>query len=66
MRQSSDFYLSMAKKQQDLLEKYKRTPSWTNLSVQTKNIAKIEASLPSLDTKADEDHPYQNIFQGIV
>lgn len=64
MRQSSDFYLNMAKKQQGLLEKFKRNASCSSLWFQHKHTVKAEMSFPSLETKADEENPYQNVMQG--
>ena len=58
MRQSSEFYLNVAKKQQSLLEQFKRTASWANIWIENKQTNKIEVSLPTLETKADDENPY--------
>jgi len=66
MRQSSEFYLNIAKKQQNLLEQFKRTSSNKDIGIKSKRCHKVEMSLPSLDTKPDEDNPYQNLFQSKI
>ena len=64
MRQSSEFYLNVAKKQQSLLEQFKRTSSWASIWIENKHSNKIEVSLPTLETKPNDENPYQNLFIG--
>jgi chromosome segregation ATPase len=64
MRQSSEFYLSIAKKQQNLLEQFKNTSKGANIGIRGNQKYKVEMSLPSLEAKIEDENPYQNLLQG--